>query len=97
MRSAIPGKVRRSDVRFGEPVAETEVDAADKSPTGSIAQDATPITRKRPESSIDDADNTTAQEASEISNDEMSEDDAKKIILNHPLPNAETEDKCNQR
>ena len=73
---------------FASNIAETEVDAVDKRPTGSIALDATPITRKGPLSSIDDADNTTAQEASEISNDDMSEDDAKKVILNHPLPKA---------
>ena len=59
-----------------------------KIPTDSIALDATPISRKGPWSSIDDADNTTAQEASEVSNEEMSEDDAKKIILDHPLPKA---------
>ena len=69
-------------------VTETEVDAVDQIPTDSIALDATPISRKGPLSSIDDVDNTIAQEASEISNDEMSEDDAKEIILNHPLPKA---------
>ena len=69
-------------------VTETEVDAVDQLSTDSIALDATPISRKGPWSSIDDADNTTAQEASEVSNDEMSEDDAKKIILDHPLPKA---------
>ena len=78
------GKEKR--VRFK--VTETEVDAVDQIPTDSIAHDAAHISQKGPLSSIDDADNTTAQEASEISNDEMSEDDAKKIILDHPLPKA---------
>ena len=75
-------------VRFVESeVTETEVDAVDQDTTDFIALDATPIARKGPLSSID-ADNTTAQEASEISSDEMNEDDAKKIILDHPLPEA---------
>ena len=82
-------KGQEKRVRFFESeVAETEVDAVDQIPTDSIALDATPITQKGPLSSMDDADNTTAQGASEISNDEMSEDDAKEIILNHPLPKA---------
>ena len=80
------GQTKR--VRFRESGTETVVDAVDKIHTDSIALDATPTSRKGPRSSIDDADNTTAREASEVSNDEMSEDDAKKIILDHPLPKA---------
>ena len=82
-----PRKGQEKRVRFRELGTETVVDAVDTIQADSVALDATP-SRKGPRSSIDAADNTTAREASEVSNDEMSEDDAKKIILDHPLPKA---------
>ena len=48
-------KGKEKHVRFK--VTETEVDAVDQIPTDSIALDATPISRKGPWRSIDDADN----------------------------------------
>ena len=81
--NARKGQTKR--VHFREPVAETEVDAVDQIPTDSIAQDADSTTSRKASKVTD---STTSRKASEVSSDDMSEDDAKRIILEHPLPKA---------
>ena len=47
MQSAMPGrKGQEKQVCFKEPIIETEIDAIDENPTGSIAYDATPTAEK---------------------------------------------------
>ena len=59
-------------VRFEEPNANDNCN----DPTGSNAEDATTTTTTT----------TTTCEGSETSIDEMSEDEARSVLLNHPLP-----------